>query len=284
MLTADTSQESTAMSTECVVTAVYSYPVKSCRGTSVSSAGISELGIEGDRQLMFLHGGQFTNQARIAKLATIAPQRIDADTIEFEAGGTRLVHTLTASGAESEIDYFGSSVRVVDQGDALAELVSAAIGKDLRVVALKEHFRRVAPLGELALVDGTEQARFVDLAPVLVTNVASLDALNDRLETPVPMNRFRANIVVEGLVAFEEDEVTTLEGDGWRLLRATHCERCATTCTDQETGERAQEPLATLKRFRHRENGYAGGVMFGAYMAVAGAGTIGVGDRLAVTR
>ena len=55
------------------------------------------------------------------------------------------------------------------------------------------------------------------------------------------------------------------------------------TCTDQETGERASEPLATLKSYRHRDNGYAGGVMFGAYMAVTGEGTISVGDELRVT-
>ena len=74
------------------------------------------------------------------------------------------------------------------------------------------------------------------------------------------------------------------EGDGWQLVRATHCERCAVTCTDQETGERAREPLATLKSYRQRENGYAGGVMFGAYMGVTGQGSVQVGDRLTVTR
>ena len=60
------------MSEHCVVSALYSYPVKSCRGTSVESAAISPLGIDGDRQLMILHGDKFTNQARMPKLATVA--------------------------------------------------------------------------------------------------------------------------------------------------------------------------------------------------------------------
>jgi uncharacterized protein YcbX len=175
-------------------------------------------------------------------------------------------------------------VAVVDQGDEIAALLSDALGRELRVAAMKDTFQRVAPLEEFALVDGTAQSRFVDIAPLLVTNLASLADLNGRLEQPVPMNRFRPNVVIEGLDAYGEDEIVTIEGDGFELARATHCERCATTCTDQETGARATEPLATLKSYRHRENGYAGGVMFGAYMAVRGEGTIRVGDELKVTR
>ena len=112
--------------------------------------------------------------------------------------------------------------------------------------------------------------------------IASLEDLNGRLDQAVPMERFRPNIVIEGLEAFGEDSVTRLGGDGWDLVRATHCERCAVTCTDHLTGERTTEPLATLKSYRHREGGYAGGVLFGAYMGVEGAATIRVGDTLTV--
>lgn len=272
------------MADTCTVSALYTYPVKSCRGAPAASAAISPLGFEGDRQLMITHDGKFTNQARMAKLATVATRRIDPQCVEFEVGGRSLAHTVTAVGAAATLDFYGSSVTVVDQGDALAELLSSALGKSLRVVAMKDTFERVVPLEEFALVHGTRQARFVDIAPILVTSVESLEDLNGRLEQPVPMNRFRPNLVIEGLDAFEEDELVGLEGDGWQLLRATHCERCATTCTDQETGARASEPLATLKSYRHRDNGYAGGVLFGAYMAVSGEGTVRVGDRLRVMR
>ena len=271
------------MADHCKVTAIYSYPVKSCRGTSVSSAGISPLGIDGDRQLVMLSEGKFTNQARMAKLATVATRRIDSNTIEFEVGGRSLVHKVSTDGAESQINFYGNDIAVVDQGSDLAELISTAIGKAVRVGALKETFQRSVPLEEFAVIDGISQSRFVDVAPILVTNTASLVDLNGRLENDVPMNRFRPNVVIEGLEAYEEDRIATLEGDGWQLVRATHCERCATTCTDQETGERASEPLKTLKSYRHRENGYAGGVMFGAYVGVTGEGMISVGDELRIT-
>lgn len=272
------------MTDHCVVSALFNYPVKSCRGTSVAAATIAPTGIDGDRQLMILKDGKFTNQARLPKLATVATRRLDPETIEFDVNGQTLTHGVSTAGTASDIDFYGNAVAVVDQGDELAALVSEAVAADVRVAALKETFRRAVPLEEFAVIDGISQSRFVDVAPILVTNMASLEDLNGRLDGPVPMNRFRPNIVVEGLDAFEEDAVVSLEGDGWQLVRATHCERCAVTCTDQETGERAREPLATLKSYRQRENGYAGGVMFGAYMGVTGQGSVQVGDRLTVTR
>lgn len=268
----------------CTVTAIYTYPVKSCRGTLVESATVSPTGIEGDRQLMVLKNGKFTNQAFVPSLATIAARRVDASTITFSAEGHgELTHSVGASGVESAINFYGNKVPVIDQGDALASWLSKATGTDLRVAGLKATFTRAVPLTEFSVVDGIDQSRFVDVAPLLVTNAASLEDLNGRLESPVPMNRFRPNVVIEGLEAFGEDDVAALSIEGLRLVRATHCERCGVTCTDQETGERAKEPLATLRAYRHRENGYAGGVMFGAYMGVEGTATLRVGDTLEVS-
>lgn len=271
------------MPQHCTVTAIYSYPVKSCRGTAVESATISPTGVKGDRQLMVLAQGKPVNQARLPKLATVAAQRIDATTIAFDlAGGPSLVHRVGADGTVSTVDYYGNDVPVVDQGDAVAAWLSDAVAADVRLVALQATFRRSVPLDEFAVVDGIDQSRFVDVAPILVTNEASLADLNARLDAPVPMNRFRPNIVIDGLDAFAEDSVSDLHNDALRLVRATYCERCAVTCTDQETGERSVEPLRTLRSYRQREDGYAGGVLFGAYMGVAGSATVRVGDTFRV--
>ncbi|MXY52064.1 MAG: MOSC domain-containing protein [Gammaproteobacteria bacterium] len=271
------------MPAHCTVTALFAYPMKGCRAMPVESATISPAGIEGDRQLMVLKGGKSANQARLPKLATVTAQRIDATTLAFNSQERQpLTHAVTSSGEETTVNYYGNQVPVVDQGDELAEWFSSVVGTEVRVAALKASYRRSIPLDEFAPIDGIAHSGFVDVAPILVTNEASLDDLNGRLDAPVPMNRFRPNIVVEGLGAYAEDSLATLHGPDLRLVRTTHCERCVVTCTDQETGERASEPLATLKSYRHRQNGYAGGVMFGAYMGVEGTATIHVGDRLTV--
>ena len=271
------------MPKRCTVTALYTYPVKSCRGTAVASATISPTGVEGDRQLIVLAQGKPVNQAHLPKLATVAIRRLGPARIALQtADGASLVHPVAADGAVSTVPYYGNRVPVIDQGDAIAAWISQAVGADLRVAALQSTFRRSVPLEEFAVVDGIDQSRFVDVAPILVTNEASLADLNARLDAPIPMNRFRPNVVVDGLDAFAEDSVSELRHDGLRLVRATHCERCAVTCTDQETGHRDAEPLQTLRSYRHREDGYAGGVMFGAYMGVEGTATIRVGDSLTV--
>ena len=271
------------MPAQCTVAALFAYPVKGCRAVAVESATISPTGVEGDRQLMVLRGGKPANQARMPKLATVAAKRIDATTIAFGSHQCQpLTHAITSAGAETTVNYYGNQVPVVDQGDALAEWVSGVVAAEVRVVALKASYRRSIPLDEFAPIDGIAHAGFVDVAPVLVTNEASLADLNDRLDAPVPMNRFRPNIVVEGLDAYGEDSIAALHHPRLRLIRATHCERCVVTCTDQESGARDSEPLATLKSYRRRQGGYAGGVMFGAYMGVEGTATVRVGDRLTV--
>ena len=271
------------MTDQCTITALFKYPVKSCRGTQVNSVSVSPTGIEGDRQLMIIKDGKFVNQKRLPKLATVSTQRIDESKIEFDNDGREpLRHKITAEGEELIIDFYTNLVPVIDQGDALANWISEVIDNNIRVVALKSTFTRTVPLDEFALVDGIDQSRFVDVAPILVTNVASLADLNSRLEQSIPMNRFRPNVVVEGLDAFAEDSVMSLENGELKLIRATYCERCAITCTDQETGERNNEPINTLKTYRHREDGYAWGVMFGSYMGVEGSAMLSVGDTLTI--
>ena len=269
------------MTNLCTVTALYNYPVKSCRGTSVDSVQISPTGIEGDRQLMIIKDGKFSNQKRLPKLAQVITERLDDNTIEFSsAGNDTFTHKIDPGGEEIVIDYYTNMIPVIDQGIELAEWVSLIAGHDVRVVALKSTFRRTVPLEEFSLLDGIDQSRFVDVAPILITNEASLHDLNSKLDDPIPMNRFRPNVVVKGIEAFAEDTIKSLENGELKLVRATYCERCAITCTDQETGERNSERLNTLKSYRHRENGYAGGVMFGSYMGVEGSATLRVGDTL----
>ena len=272
------------MAQTCTITTIYQYPVKSCRGVSVESAAISPTGIVGDRQLMILKDGKFVNQARVPLLARVATRRIDDSTIGFAASDAdQLTHSIAQDGEILTVDFYGNPVGVVDQGDALSDWISSVAENDLRVVSLEKTFKRAIPLEEFAVVDGADQSRFVDVAPILVTNEASLEDLNGRLDQAVPMNRFRPNVVVEGLDAFAEDDVQKLAIGSAEFIRATHCERCAVTCTDQETGERKAEPLKTLRGYRHRENGYAGGVMFGSYMGVVREATIRVGDVLTVS-
>jgi uncharacterized protein YcbX len=266
---------------QCEIMAIYSYPIKSCQGSSMKRANLSEFGIEGDRQLMVLCEGALINQLTLPALARVNPHRIDNSTIELRAAGHQpLNHNVTLSGETIDTEISGSKLVGVHQGETLAKWVSSVVNHSVEVVALKENFSRIIPMPQLTGLNGVSQNGFSDAAPILLTSQTSLADLNRRLEVPIPMQRFRPNIVIRGLDAWTEDDVSNYTSGNLKLVRQSHCERCAATCTDQETGERHREPLRTLRAFRRTEEKYASGLVFGAYMTVKGEGVIAVGDVL----
>jgi len=119
-------------------------------------------------------------------------------------------------------------------------------------------------------------ASFADGFPILITTTASLADLNAKLETPVPMDRFRPNIVIENDIPWEEDTWHTLRIGPVELILVKPCSRCVMTTVDQTTGQspNRKEPLQTLARFRRAP----GGVMFGQNALVTIPGTLTIGD------
>jgi hypothetical protein len=123
---------------------------------------------------------------------------------------------------------------------------------------------------------------FSDGYPILVIGRASLDDLNARLAANgfpvVPMNRFRPNLVLDGLDPYDEDHLDTITAGTLTLRLVKPCTRCEITTTDQDTARRNLEPLRTLTTYRRDDR--LAGVTFGMNaIVVAGAGaTLGVGD------
>ncbi len=120
---------------------------------------------------------------------------------------------------------------------------------------------------------------FADAYPFLLVSQGSLDELNRRLVTPLPMDRFRPNLVVDGCAPHAEDGWRTLVAGGVTFRVAKPCARCVVTATDQRTGARGDEPLGTLATYRLRD----GKILFGQNLVHDGRGTLRVGDRCDVT-
>jgi uncharacterized protein YcbX len=125
-----------------------------------------------------------------------------------------------------------------------------------------------------------DRALFSDGFPVLLTNTASLAALNTALPKPIDMTRFRPNIVMTGATAWAEDQWRRIRIGGVVFRVAKPCARCAVTTVDQMTGERPNksEPLRTLGRIRRT----ADGVMFGQNLIPDSPGRIAVGDAIEI--
>jgi uncharacterized protein YcbX len=238
------------------VSGLFIYPIKSAGGIPVEQSTLTEFGLLNDRRWMVVTGkGQFVTQRNRPELALIgAGLEADGVVLTREGHGSFRIPFECAGGTEGRARVWKDEVRVIDEGDAAAHWLTNALGmrEYVRIVRMAPGFRRRLSQPE-RFGPGTT-THFADSAPYLVASESSLEALNRELEsegrTPVPMNRFRPNIVLRGLPPFAEHRTAALDGEGWRLKLVDHCERCIVTTIDQETAERdpGREPFQTLRR------------------------------------
>jgi len=256
------------------IASLHVYPVKSCRGIERTDTRLTEAGLEHDREWMIVTPeGRFVTQREQPRLALIATG-LDDHGLQLSAPETP---TVTAP-----FDFKGDSVQVTvwrdrcdahDQGDAVAHWLSDFAGRPLRLVRFDPAHRRPSDATWTAGVDAV--SRFSDGFALLAISLESLADLNARLPAPLPMNRFRPNLVLDGLPPYGEDAVGDLVAGAVRLRRVKPCTRCSVTTTNQATGVvEGDEPLRTLKTYRW--NAALHGVTFGQNLIVVTGG----GERL----
>ncbi len=261
------------------VTALNVYPVKSCAGTPLQTAELGRRGILHDREFMVVDPDRrFLTQREHPRLALIRPTRSDA-TLTLHAPGMSPLVLEPADGDRLLASIWRDCVMAADQGDRAAEWLSEYLGARCRLVRQPDDVvRSVDPAFATTAAD---EVGFADGYPVLLISEESLIDLNSRLEEPLPMNRFRPNIVVSGTTQpYAEDTWAEIRigALGFSVVKASA--RCVTTTTDQSTAERGREPLATLATYRN----VARGVLFGQNLIHSSPGRIAVGDTLEVIR
>jgi uncharacterized protein YcbX len=212
--------------------------------------------------------GCFLTQRELPLLALVSPT-LFGDLLEIAAPGMESLTVANAvEGERTEVTIWDDRCAAIDQGAHAAEWLSTFLDVPCRLVRIADdETRRVDP----TYASPNDQVGFADGFSFLLTSNVSLDDLNRRLPSPLPMNRFRPNIVIDGTTAFEEDGWKRIRINGIEFAVVKPCARCVTTTVDQETAERSREPLRTLATFRH----VAGrGVMFGQNLIHARTGVI----------
>lgn len=249
------------------IASLHVYPVKSCRGIDVTAARVAATGFEWDRRWMLVNtDGHFVSQRSHPRLATIATS-IERGVLELSAGGQlSLSIAVDAGGDARRVRIWKDHCAGIDAGDEAARWFSRVVGDALRLVRFDATEPRLA---DARYAGPGRPVAFADGYPLLLTSRESLADLNGRLSRPVPMDRFRPNIVIEDVPAFAEDSATTFCSGPVRLLAAKSCTRCVTTVTDQREGTRDPdgEPLETLRRYRYDRA--LGGIAFGQNCVIA---------------
>jgi len=269
-----------ASETLATITGLVQYPIKSCAGIAVETAELDTSGLFGDRQFMLTsEDGQALDQTENPRMATLRP-RFTENVLTIEApGAAPLKHEVITRAATGSGQLYGDAVPVVDQGDAAAAWFSGALDRPCRLVAESGRFSRKLE-GKLRNMKSAEQERFTAVSPLLLTNEESLRDLNGRLESPIPMDRFRANVIVRGGGPFDEDRWARLSIGGLEFDKCGLCERCPITTTDQQTGDRGREPIRTLSRYRKLPGTILSGICFGVLYRPSGPGTLRLGDSV----
>ncbi len=254
------------------------YPIKSCAGTALEASRIDARGFVNDRRWLVVNQHcRFQTQREIARMALVKPH-VDELSLRLTAPEMEALELpADQDGQRVEVTIWkDSGVGAVDQGDEAADWLSTFLKRKVRLVRFADdYFRQVS---QTHAPRESDQVGFADGYPFLFISEASLTDLNTRLEEPLPMNRFRPNIVIHGAEPYAEDT--------WKVVRigdvefdvVKSCARCAITTTDQVTAQRGKEPLATLATYRQETRG----VMFGQNVVHRSTGTIKTGMPLEV--
>lgn len=256
------------------VHSLWIYPVKSLAGIAVNEFELDEFGPAGDRRWMIIDDdGIFVTQRANPELARIGVS-LEQGSVQLEIPGQgQFTLSPTEERAETQVWRDRTTAQLAQSG--ANEALSRFCARSLRFAFMPPtSFRRVDP----ERVPQQRRVSFADGFPLLVTNLASLDDLNSRLEQPVEMRRFRPNVVIEGGEAWAEDHWSALELDGCRLTMAKPCSRCVLTTVDPDRGikDPATQPLRTLSTFRRTDDG----VIFGMNAIHDSLGRIRIGDAV----
>lgn len=276
-----------------IVSQLFIYPLKSCRGIELQQTRVNIQGLYWDREMMLVSGsGKFITQRQFPQLAKVKVEIAAQNIVLRISDGTLppLVFTPNLTGTNIEVEIWRDRQIAVDQGDEVAQWFHQLLNLDSSKVCrlVRQSPNDVRLLNPRYSSAKENSISFADNYPVMLTANASLDELNERIveihqqqQQAIPMNRFRPNIVLETIEPFIEDTWSAIQIGEVRFTVVKPCSRCIITTIDQHEGmkNKLKEPLNTLGTFRQLSEQ---GVMFGVNMIPENEGMIRYGDRLKV--
>jgi len=255
------------------------YPIKSCAGIELQSSRVLDRGFPLDRRWLLVdEKGQFISQRSTPLLGQIKlSHEKDQLTVSYPDKTALILDLNHHSDMRHQVNIWKDRVNALWVSQACDDWFSAVLNQPVHLIHMNEEVHR--PLFKEGLPQGRSfDVSFADGYPYLLTSQSSLDNLNGRLKQPVPMDRFRANLVVGGFEAFAEDHWKRIKIGPVEFLVIKPCARCQVTTIDQKTGVRSKEPLKTLAGYR-KQNGK---VMFGMNLLALNSATVSLKDRVSI--
>jgi uncharacterized protein YcbX len=254
------------------LTELFVYPLKGARGISLPNADVLPGGLRHDRRFMLVDvENQFITQRSHPALALVTTTLHPAALTLGVRSGESATVPLAPEGRRRSVTVWGDTVAAIEVDGPAGELISEHLGVKCSLVYVPEDAERPveSPYGKPG-----DRVGFADAYPVLLATYASLLDLNQRLDVPVPMSRFRPNLVVQGGAAFDEERFGSAAVGAVTFRMPKRCARCSVTTVDQDTAAVGKEPLRTLASYRKEQNQ----VYFAQNLIPDGSGELRVGD------
>ena len=236
---------------------VFVHPVKSCARIALDQALLTETGLEWDRQWMVVdEQGDFISQRTHPRLALVKPT-LRLNDLVLRAPGMLALHlALDAIDSETTVQVWDDRIRAGDMGDLAAQWFSDFLGQRVRLARFDPEIERVSDARWTG--DARALTAFADAFALLVTSSASIAELNRRLQArgaaAVGSERFRPNLVIDGLDAHGEDWLDRVKFDtpqGAVVLRLVKpCTRCSIPDVDPARGQPDHALGAELASYR----------------------------------
>jgi uncharacterized protein YcbX len=239
--------------TDLTLSTLTRYPLKSARGESLQQLSTDHFGLAGDRRWMLVdEEGKFLSQRQLPQLCLLDARSGagDGELLLSWHGQSTAVPRPAADAEVLEVTIWSDRVHARLAAAQAGAWLSDRLGQAVRLVYLPDSARRAAdpdfaPHGDLV--------SFADGFPLLVIGQSSLEDLNRRLPSPVPMDRFRPNLVIKGAKPFEEDRWRRLRVGDATLSLVKPCSRCVVPSIDQGTAERDPAINRVLAAYRRRD-------------------------------
>jgi uncharacterized protein len=262
---------------------IYVYPVKSLGGVRLESAKITDRGLQYDRRWMLVdENNRFISQREYPQLALFkielhSDYMVITDLKRNLSLTSKLNRDFSELLGKITVTIWDDEVEAYEVSETCNQFFTEGLGKTTRLVYMRdENIRKTDAQYSLK---GDEITSFSDGYPILAIGQSSLDDLNNKLDEPVNINRFRPNFVFTGGIEFEEEEWHEFTVGGIRFFGVKPCSRCVMTTIDPQAGEKkGKEPLLTLNRYRKAGNK----ILFGQNVLISQLGTVSVGDKIEV--
>ena len=225
------------------------YPIKSCQGIDYDSVELTDTGFKYDRHWMLVDKqGQFLTQRKLPAMAKIETA-LSTQTLEVSNGGAQQLEIPLKSphNNKTRVQIWSDQCTASIVSSQASRWFSELLGIDCDLVFLPQSERRYvdpdyAPAGQLV--------GFADGFPLLVLSKASIQLLSEKLGEDVRIDRFRANIIIDGCAAHAEDDWSKITLNHIDILLAKPCSRCVIPSINQQTAEKHRSLLKTLASYR----------------------------------